>query len=208
MRRCLSLASAALLLSFACPAGAAPIDELRAFLGNTQSARGEFTQVVTPRQGAGMRTSRGRFVFQRPGRFRWVYDTPYEQTIVADGANLYLYDKDLNQVTVKALSAALPASPASILFGASDFDKEFAVKDDGVHDGVAWVIATPRTRDSPFETIRIGFRDGQLAAMQLADTFGQATRLTFTKTERNPRVDAETFRFTPPPGADVLQDRK
>lgn len=209
MSRSISCIFAAVLLWLAASAvQASSVDQLRAFLAGTQSARGEFAQQVTPRQGATVQKSSGRFVFQRPGRFRWVYEKPYEQTIVADGTRLYLHDKDLNQVTVKKLAAALPASPASILFGASDFDKEFTVKDDGVRDGIAWIAAVPRTRDSPFETIRIGFRDGQLAAMQLTDTFGQATALTFTKVERNPKVDPETFRFTPPAGADVLQDKE
>jgi outer membrane lipoprotein carrier protein len=212
LRSMMSLCAAALLtlsLSLASAgAQASAVDQLRQFLAGTQSARGEFAQQVTPRQGATVQKSNGRFVFQRPGKFRWVYDKPYEQVIVADGTRLHLYDKDLNQVTVKKLSAALPASPASILFGASDFEKEFTVKDDGARDGIAWVAAVPRTKDSPFQTIRIGFHDGQLAAMQLTDTFGQATALAFTKVERNPKVDPESFRFTPPPGADVLQDRE
>lgn len=201
-------AAASVALLGAGPAAASSIDALRGFLADTKSARGEFTQRVTPRQGATVQISSGRFTFQRPGKFRWVYEKPYEQVIVADGERLYLYDRDLNQVTIKKLATALPASPASILFGASDFEREFAVRDDGTRDGIAWVAATPKTQDSPFETIRIGFRNGQLAAMHLTDTFGQATALTFGPIERNPRVDAETFTFKPPAGADVLEDRQ
>ncbi|MFZ5541821.1 MAG: outer membrane lipoprotein chaperone LolA [Pseudomonadota bacterium] len=201
----LSLAAAPALASLAAHAGA--IEQLRSFLSQTKSARGEFTQRVTSRAGATAQNSTGRFVFQRPGKFRWVYDKPYEQIIVADGDRLFLYDKDLNQVTVKKLAGAIPASPASILFGSNEFDKEFEVADAGSRDGLEWIVARPRAKDSPFERIEIGFRDGLPAAMQLTDSFGQISLLRFAKVERNPKVDAEAFRFVPPPGADVLEDR-
>lgn len=201
----LSLAAALALASLAAHAGA--IEQLRSFLSQTKSARGEFTQRVTSRAGATAQNSTGRFVFQRPGKFRWVYDKPYEQIIVADGDRLFLYDKDLYQVTVKKLAGAIPASPASILFGSNEFDKEFEVADAGSRDGLEWIVARPRAKDSPFERIEIGFRDGLPAAMQLTDSFGQISLLRFAKVERNPKVDAEAFRFVPPPGADVLEDR-
>ncbi|MFN3565197.1 MAG: outer membrane lipoprotein chaperone LolA [Burkholderiaceae bacterium] len=200
-----SLAAALALASLAAHAGA--VDELRSFLSQTRTARGEFTQRVTSRAAATAQNSTGRFVFQRPGRFRWVYDKPYEQIIVADGDRLFLYDKDLNQVTVKKLAGAIPASPASILFGSNEFEKEFEVADAGSRDGLQWVVARPRAKDSPFERIEIGFRDGLPAAMQLTDSFGQISLLRFARVERNPKVDAEAFRFVPPPGADVLEDR-
>lgn len=183
------------------------VDALRSFLAQTKSARGEFTQQVTRGNAQAAPPSSGSFVFERPGKFRWTYEKPYEQLLVADGSKLYLYDKDLNQVTVKKLSAALPASPASILFGASDFEREFAVKDDGSRDGLAWLVATPRTKDSPYERIDIGFRDSTPAAMQIKDSFGQTSRLLFRSFERNPRLDADLFRFVPPAGADVLDER-
>lgn len=200
-----SLAAALALVSVA--AHATAIDQLRSFLSQTKTARGEFTQRVTSRAGATAQNSTGRFVFQRPGKFRWVYDKPYEQIIVADGDRLFLYDKDLNQVTVKKLAGAIPASPASILFGSNEFEKEFEVADAGSRDGLEWIVAKPRAKDSPFERIEIGFRDGLPAAMKLTDSFGQTSLLRFAKVERNPKVDAEAFRFTPPPGADVLEDR-
>lgn len=189
------------------PARAAAVDQLRAFLSQTKTARGEFTQRVGSRSSPQGQVSGGSFVFQRPGRFRWVYARPYEQVIVADGETLHLFDKDLNQVTVKKLSGAIPASPASILFGSNQFEKDFEVKDGGSRDGLEWIVATPRAKDTPFEKIEIGFRDGLPAAMQLDDSFGQTTLLRFTKMERNVAVDAQTFRFTPPPGADVLDSR-
>jgi outer membrane lipoprotein carrier protein len=145
-------------------------------------------------------------VFQRPGKFRWTYNKPYEQVIVADGTHLVLYDKDLNQVTIRKLGKALPSSPASILFGSNEFDKEFEVSDAGVRDGLEWVQAKPRAKDSTFERIEIGFKDGLPHAMRLADNFGQVTQLIFSKIERNPKLDAESFTFTPPKGADVLTE--
>lgn len=203
--RAIALGVALALTTLAAHAGA--VDQLRGFLSQTKTARGEFTQRVTNRAGATAQNSSGRFVFQRPGKFRWVYDKPYEQIIVADGDRLFLYDKDLNQVTVKKLAGAIPASPASILFGSDDFEKEFEVADAGSRDGLEWIVARPRAKDSPFERIEIGFRDGVPGAMQLTDSFGQVSLLRFAKVERNPKVDAEQFRFTPPPGADVLEDK-
>jgi len=194
-------------LSTSLPAQADAVDELRAFLAQTKTARGEFTQQVTRGTAQAAPPSSGTFTFERPGRFRWTYQRPYEQVLVADGDRLFLYDKDLNQVTVKTITAALPASPASILFGGNEFERDFVVKDDGVRDGVAWLVATPRAKDSPFERIEIGFRDGVPAAMQLKDSFGQVSRLTFSRFERNAKVDAQLFRFVPPAGADVLEER-
>lgn len=202
-----TLALAVSLAVASLSAHAAAVDELRSFLAQTKTARGEFVQRVTGGAGATAQSSTGRFVFERPGKFRWVYDKPYEQIIVADGERLYFYDKDLNQVTIKKLAGAIPASPASILFGSNEFEKEFEVAEAGSRDGLQWIVARPRAKDSPFERIEIGFRDGLPAAMQLVDSFGQVSLLRFAKVERNPRLDAGQFRFTPPPGADVLQDR-
>ena len=188
------------------PAHGGSLDQLRAFLTQTSSARGEFVQRVSARSGSAQPVSSGRFAFQRPGKFRWIYEKPYEQVIVADGTRLVLYDKDLNQVTIRKLGAALPSSPASILFGSNEFEKEFEVTDIGARDGLEWVRAKPRAKDSTFELIEIGFRDGLPQAMRLADNFGQVTQLIFSKLERNPKLDAETFGFTPPKGADVLTE--
>jgi outer membrane lipoprotein carrier protein len=208
-RRFLCAASSAAALSALgiAPARAAGIDQLRAFLSQTRTARGEFSQRVGSRNSPKTQNSSGTFVFQRPGRFRWTYAKPYEQVIVADGETLHLFDKDLNQVTVKKLAGAIPASPASILFGSNQFEKDFEVRDGGLRDDLEWIVATPRAKDTPFEKIEIGFRDGLPAAMQLVDSFGQTSQLRFSKVERNPAVDPQTFRFTPPPGADVLDSR-
>jgi outer membrane lipoprotein carrier protein len=188
------------------PAHGGSLDQLRAFLTQTGSARGEFVQRVSARGGSAQPVSSGRFAFQRPGKFRWTYEKPYEQVIVADGSRLVLYDRDLNQVTIRKLGVALPSSPASILFGSNEFEKEFEVADIGARDGLEWVRAQPRAKDSTFELIEIGFRDGLPQAMRLADNFGQVTQLIFSKLERNPKLGAEAFRFEPPKGADVLTE--
>jgi outer membrane lipoprotein carrier protein len=203
------LAGVALLLALAAsaPARAGAVAALREFLLQTKTARGEFTQQVTRGQAQAAPPSSGTFFFERPGKFRWIYARPYEQVLVADGERLYLYDKDLNQVTVKKVTAALPASPASILFGGSEFERDFVVTEAGTRDGVEWLKAVPRTKDSQFERIEIGFRDGAPAAMVLVDSFGQVSRLAFSRFERNAKLDAQLFRFVPPAGADVLEER-
>jgi len=185
--------------------------QLRAFLKDSRTARGDFTQRTTGQSSSGKskgaQSSSGQFEFQRPGRFRWVYKAPFEQVIVSDGEKVYLYDKDLNQVTVRRVEASLPASPASILFGTGDFERDFEVTEAGTRDGMAWLTAKPRVKNGTFEQIDIGMRAGVPGAMRLADSFGQTTDLAFTNFERNPVVDAAAFRFTPPAGADVLEDR-
>jgi outer membrane lipoprotein carrier protein len=207
MRRLLAIAALLLALTTSAPANAGAVAALREFLGETKTARGEFSQQVTRGGAPAAPSSSGSFYFERPGKFRWVYVKPYEQVLVADGERLFLYDKDLNQVTVKKVSSALPASPASILFGGNEFERDFVVTETGARDGVEWLTAVPRARDSQFERIDIGFRDGAPVAMVLADSFGQVSRLTFSRFERNAKLDAQLFRFVPPAGADVLEER-
>jgi outer membrane lipoprotein carrier protein len=198
------------------PARATAVEQLHAFLSQTTSARGNFTQQSPgPRSqtaaGASLPgkpvVSHGGFEFQRPGKFRWTYLSPYEQLILSDGKHLFLFDKDLNQVTKKKIAGALPASPASILFGSNDFEHDFAVTEDGTQDGIAWIRATPNGKDSLFERIRIGFQNGMPVAMQLRDSFGQSTELAFDHLERNPALPADRFTYAPPPGVDVLEEQ-
>jgi outer membrane lipoprotein carrier protein len=203
----------ALLLAGATIAARADsLQQLREFLTQTSSARGQFSQNASGATAAGKSAAprsakaAGTFEFSRPGRFRWSYTSPYQQTIVSDGQKLFVYDPDLNQVTVKKLRGAIPASPASILFGSNDFERDFEVKSDGERDGVQWVLATPRSQDSSFQRIRIGFRDGLPAAMDLTDSFGQVTTLRFSGVQRNPKIDPAQFHFDPPGGADVLEE--
>jgi outer membrane lipoprotein carrier protein len=201
-------AAAALLGALAAAvATAAPADglaQLKAFHATTKSGKVTFRQAVAAKGRQDIRESTGTFSFQRPGRFRWTYETPYEQLIVGDGDRLWIYDRDLNQVIVRRLDRALGASPAAILAGSNALDANFILSDAGQADGLEYVEAQPRTPDTGFEHIRIGFRDNQPRAMELADAFGNVTQLTFAAFERNAPVDAALFRFVPPKGADVV----
>lgn len=204
------IATAILVVACACVvhpvvARANAVDDLHAFATTIRTAKGAFTQRIVSRTQKQAQTSSGSFVFSRPGRFRWTYTKPYEQVLVADGEKLSIYDKDLNQVTVRKLDDALGSTPAAILFGGNDVDRDFALKDAGTRDGIAWLDATPRAKDTTFEKVSIGFRDGELAAMELRDALGQVTMLEFSDVERNAKVDASAFSFTPPRGADVLR---
>jgi outer membrane lipoprotein carrier protein len=185
---------------------AGAIDDLHAFAAGTTTARGDFTQEIVSRTRKASPPSSGTFVFARPGRFRWTYAKPYEQVLVADGQTLSIYDKDLNQVTVRKLGDALGGTPAAILFGSVDLDRRFELSEGGVRDGVSWLDARPRAKDTAFERISIGFRNGEIARMELRDALGQVTMLNFSAVERNPKVDPSTFRFDPPKGVEVLQN--
>ena len=189
---------------FSSLAHADALEQLRNFAAQVKSARGEFTQQVT-REGKKPQQSRGQFLFARPGKFRWTYTQPYDQVLVADGIKLFIYDKDLNQVTVRKLNNALDSSPAAILFGSQTLENVYILKDGGSRDGLDWIEAKPKSKDSTFEKILIGLKDDQPAAMELLDNFGQSTTLKFIKFERNPALPAESFRFAPPKGADVLE---
>jgi outer membrane lipoprotein carrier protein len=194
------------LLIFCC-AQAASLDRYKEFLNGTQSARAAFEQKVFDRNGKLVQETKGSFVFQRPGRFRWVYDKPADQVIVGDGQRVWIYDRQLNQVTVRKLTAALGSTPAALLAGSSDIQSAFALSDAGEKNGLEWMDARPREREAGFERVRMGFGKDGLQAMELTDNFGQTTYLRFSRLERNPKVDPKEFRFDPPKGADVLGDK-
>ena len=206
MSRALWILSAA-ALGLIGVARAGGMDRLNEFMSSTLAATGEFEQRIYNRERKLVQESRGTLAFQRPGRFRWAYSKPYPQLIVGDGARVWVYDEDLNQVTVRKLDQALGATPAALLAGANDALKAFTLKDEGTRDGLEWVEAIPRDRDSTFERIRMGFGLTGLERMELTDTFGQTTELRFRRLQRNPRVDPGLFRFAPPKGADVVGDK-
>lgn len=199
-----ALAAAALALSGAAQASA--LDQFKTFVADTKSARGDFTQQQVRRAGTGKvpPVSSGTFVFARPGKFIWTYTKPYDQVLQADGEFLYIYDKDLNQVTVKKLGNALGSSPAAILFGSNDLEKNFTLSEAGTRDGLEWLNAVPKSKDTSFEQIAIGLRDGIPQAMELKDTFGQTSILKFHNFQRNPPLPPQQFKFEVPKGADVL----
>ncbi len=190
-------------------AHAAALDQFKSFVASTKAAKGEFTQrQVKMIDGTAKvsNVSSGSFSFARPGKFIWTYLKPYEQLLQADGDKLYIYDKDLNQVTIKKLGNALGSSPAAILFGSNDLEKNFTLKDAGSKDGMEWLEATPKAKDSTFDQIGIGLRNGVPQAMELRDSFGQVSLLTFTHFEKNPVLPANGFKFVVPKGADVFNN--
>ena len=196
-----------LAVLFASAANADSLERFKSFLSDTQSARAAFEQKVYGREGKLIQESKGAFVFQRPGRFRWSYAEPVDQLIVGDGERVWIYDRDLNQVTVRKLSRALGSTPAALLAGAADVETAFELKDAGQRDGMEWLEARPKERDAGFELIRMGFGPAGVQAMELVDHFGHTTRLRFSNLRRNPKVDAAEFRFEPPKGADVLGEK-
>jgi outer membrane lipoprotein carrier protein len=180
------------------------IERFREYLRDTHSGRTRFEQKVFDRSQRLVQASSGSFAFQRPGRFRWEIRAPYEQLIVGDGERVWIYDPDLNQVTVRSLGRALGSTPAALLAGATDVERAFELSDAGKADGLEWLDAKPRDKDSGFERIRMGLGAQGVEAMELLDHFGQTTRLRFLHFVSNPTFDPSTFRFAPPKGADVL----
>ena len=179
---------------------------LKGLLQQTTSGKARFAQIVVDKNLKELQKATGTMQFVRPGRFRWEYDKPYEQTIVGDGARLWIYDKDLNQVTVRKLDKALGGSPAALLAGSNEIEKVYTLTNLGPQEGLDWLEAVPKSKDNTFERIRLGFSQTGLEAMELRDQFAQTTVIKFAGVERNPKIAPEVFRFTPPKGADVITD--
>lgn len=192
------------------------MESLESFVKSVKTGRADFTQVVTPPSRDGqaprIKTSTGTFEFSRPGQFKFVYKKPFEQTIVADGQTLWLYDVDLNQVTARKQAQALNSTPAALIASASDLkalQADFTLtaepEKDGIKDGIEWVSAAPKSKDNQVQSVRIGFRAGALAVLEILDSFGQKSRMSFSAFAANVLVDAATFQFKPPAGADVVR---
>lgn len=187
------------------------MQQLKAFMANTQSARGVFIQVVIAKSGKKPQKSEGFFAWQRPGKFRWSYEVPYRQLLVSDGEKLWSYDTDLKQVTISKLGTALGSSPAALLAG-RELEKHFDLKEDPSNamanatsvDSVEFVEAKPKGTDTSFASMKIGFSGNQPVRMEIHDHFGQVTLLSFTQYKANPSLPPDYFKFTPPKGADVV----
>ncbi len=206
MRKIFAAAAATLIFASTSVMSAAT-DDLERFLNSVTSAQGTFEQTVFTREGENKDAAgSGDFAFLRPGKFRWHYNAPFEELIQTNGKTLWLYDTELAQVTVKALSGAIPASPASLLFGARDFRKDFDVQNLPAKDGLDWLKATPKDASSGFSEVTIGFKAGLPWQMVLTDNFGQQTRLTFSDFKTNTKLKASDFEFKVPKGVDVLKD--
>lgn len=188
------------------------MESLENFVKTARTGRADFTQVVTApaRQGqvARSKTSTGTFEFSRPNRFRFNYRKPFEQTIVADGQTLWLHDVDLNQVTARKQAQVLGSTPAALIAASPDLNalkKDFNLEAVADKDGLQWVQATPKARDGQLNSVRVGFRGNELAALDIHDSFGQRSLITFSKFEVNAGVSPDAFQFKPPQGVDVVR---
>lgn len=188
-------------------AHATALERFEAFLRDTHSAKADFVQRVYDRNGRLVQESSGSFEFQRPGLFRWTYAKPMPQLIVGDGKDVWIYDRDLDQVTVRRMAKALGSTPAALLAGSADVERAFEFSEAGERDGLQWLDAKPRDPDAGFGRIRLGLGPKGVEAMEMSDHFGQTTRLRFHDISLNPKLDPAAFHFTPPKGADVLGER-
>lgn len=209
LSKCLASAGKILLLAglvalVPLPANANGVDRLKAFFQNTDAISANFHQTVLDNQGRKIQEVDGSMKLQRPGKFRWDYDKPYVQHIVGDGKKVWLYDPELEQVTVRDLDKALGSSPAALLAGNKEMEQNFLLTYQDRQDGLEWVLATPKNEDSGFESVAIGFKGDALQAMELHDSFGHTTRIEFSNLQRNPKLPPATFVFTPPKNADVV----
>lgn len=196
-----------LLLPFG--AQAAPgtaVQDMQAFLGRVHSLKANFTQVVLDANLQTVKQTSGTLAIKRPNRFRWDYAAPNQEIIDSDGTRVWIYDVELQQVTVKPLTGTLAASPAVLLAGSNDVQQNFTVKDLGSENGLSWVGITPKIKDTDFDSVRLGFRGEMVAVMELKDALGNLTRITFNHVQVNPPLSDSLFKFTPPPGADVIGD--
>jgi outer membrane lipoprotein carrier protein len=180
-------------------------DQLKSFVQQVQAATGSFQQTVIGPQGQTRRPQSGQFSFERPGRFKWDVVSPYAQLIVSDAKQVFQFDPDLNQVTVRNVDQAIGASPAAILFGTGELDKVFVVSSLPDRDGIAWLRAKPRNGDAGFVHLELGMHDGLPVRVVLLDAFGQTTRVELSAIQRNPALPASTFEFVAPVGADVVR---
>jgi outer membrane lipoprotein carrier protein len=183
---------------------ASAIDKLNRFLETTQTLSADFEQIVVAKNGRRPQQSAGRMLISRPGKFRWQIEIPYLQLLVGDGAQVWMYDPDLKQATVRTMDAALGSTPAALLVGADTLEKNFDFFEMGEREGLEWLEARPESPDSGFEKLELGFSGEDLKAMELYDNFGQTTSIVFFRLLRNPDLPAALFTFTPPPGVDVI----
>jgi len=180
------------------------VSALQQFVSEVKSGRASFTQTVTAPDGKRKKTTSGTFEFQRPNQFRFAYAKPAEQLIVADGKEVWIYDPDLQQATVRNMDQALGATPVSLLAG-GDLSKDFTLKALPAANGVDWVQAVPKRSDSSLQSLKLGFKGRDLAALEIVDGFGQQSVMQFSAVEPNAKVAADRFRFTPPAGTDIAR---
>jgi outer membrane lipoprotein carrier protein len=217
----LKLVAILLIANYSINSSASGLNALENFLKSTQSGRADFTQVVTSppktdsseKSTAKVKTTSGTFEFSRPNKFKFLYKKPFEQTIVADGITLWLHDVDLNQVTARKQAQALGSTPAALIATAASLkalEAEFTLQDAPEANGLQWVTAIPKAKDGQIQSIKVGLKNAadkgvSLSVLEILDSFGQRSVINFANVERNVNFGAENFKFTPPAGADVIQ---
>ncbi len=188
-------------------ANASATESLKSFIHETKTVSATFAQTLLDNNARTIQESSGTMQFERPSKFRWIYEKPYEQLIVGDGQRVWFYDADLNQVTVRQFDVAIGSSPAALLAGNIAIEENFELTELGQQNELDWLEAIPKNKESTFEFIQLGFSStGTLQIMALRDSFGQTTILSFTDLNKNPVLPADFFTFTPPEDADVISD--
>jgi outer membrane lipoprotein carrier protein len=202
----LTAAALTLVLSLVlCGSSAATAaSDVEKYLAGLSTWSADFTQSISDSGGKVLRRAAGKLYLQRPGRFRWDYSEPSEQLVLADGKQIWFYDKDLAQANVRDMDGTLASTPASLLSGGAPVSTQFDISALPSSGGLEWFQLIPKHPDTDFQLVRIGFDKGELASMFLADKLGQITQLTFTHSSRNAKFPADLFSFTPPPGVDVI----
>ncbi|MDR2165293.1 MAG: outer membrane lipoprotein chaperone LolA [Zoogloeaceae bacterium] len=203
-RRLLAVVLLMFLPAMSAQAGA--IDALKRFLSGTGSFSATFSLSVQSESHSRMTHSSGRLAAQKPGKFRWEVERPDPQLIVGNGETIWIYDPDLAQVSVRKTNQAIGATPAALLAGSDAVLGNFTLREAGKEEGLTWVEAVPKTQESGFSLVRVGFTDkGELKAMRLFDNFGQITTIRFQDVRKNTRIPAALFQFVPPEGVEVLE---
>jgi outer membrane lipoprotein carrier protein len=195
-----------LFLIFSHGANATGLERIKEYFQNIQSASADFHQVVTDKQGHKTQDVTGVMQLQKPNKFRWDYNKPFVQQIIGDGEKIWLFDPELNQVTVRSFAKAAGSSPAALLAGGKEMERSFVIKDTSRKGKLEWVVAVPKIRETGFERLFLGFKGDALMEMELHDSFGNRTAIQFSNVLRNPKLSADLFKFSPPRDADVLGD--
>ncbi len=193
-----------LFLILSLSANATGLERIKEYFQNIQSASADFHQVVTDKQGHKTQDVTGVMQLQKPNKFRWDYNKPFVQQIIGDGEKIWLFDPELNQVTVRSFTKAAGSSPAALLAGGKEMERSFVIKDASRKGTLEWVLAVPKIGETGFERLFLGFKGDALMEMELHDSFGNRTAIQFINVVRNPKLSADLFKFTPPRDADVL----
>jgi outer membrane lipoprotein carrier protein len=204
MKTLLKACGLAALLALGAPAWADAVDALKGFVRDAKSGSAQFSQTVSSPGGKRKKTSSGSFEFQRPNQFRFSYNKPFEQTIVGDGQKVWIFDPDLNQASSRKMGQALGSTPAALLAG-NTLERDFELKALPAEGGLDWVLATPRHADGNLQSLKIGFKGAELAAIDVVDGFGQRSQLQFSAVKTNIALAPERFRFVLPAGADLIE---